>query len=351
MQLRLQFTNPFKDNRFARFSRSAVLALVFFGLGVFAGPYLRNSANLPLPTPLNIQISGVENADTPEEISQQADFQTFWKIWGLVQEKYVGRKELDYQKMLYGSINGMLSALDDPYTVFFDAETNKEFQEEISGKFEGVGIELGIKNDVLTVVAPLDNTPAQQAGLKSKDQILAIDDQPTKGMSTDEAVKLIRGEHGTQVTLSIMRVGFSEPKDFVIRRAVIDIPTVTKTYIGDDIVHLKVHNFYEPSQWAFRKAALETMLSGRKKIILDLRNNPGGYFDLAVEFAGWFLPPDSVAAFDGSEIVPLSMMACCWSAGFVRVLSATSSAAAIAARLAVGTVARVAVTRRSAAVF
>jgi carboxyl-terminal processing protease len=196
--------------------------------------------------------------------------------------------------MVYGAIKGMIESLGDPYTTFFEPKEKQEFDNEISGKFEGVGIEIGIRQEILTVIAPLEGTPAQKAGIRAGDKIIEIDGISTKGMSLDEAVLKIRGPKGTKVLLTIARDGPETTQKIEITRDTIRIPSVKLEKIDNDIVHIKLYNFYGPASFEFKKAILETLLSGRKKIILDLRNNPGGYFDYAVEIASWFLESGSV---------------------------------------------------------
>lgn len=296
MQLKIPFTkDKYLSKDFFLFLGGLGLAGLFFGLGIVFSLYRFGLIGNGLSQPgiQDVLIKGVLNAEAPER-AKGADFSLFWDSWATVQEHYLNRKDLDYEKMVYGAIRGMVESLDDPYTTFFEPQAKEEFEEEISGKFDGIGIEIGIRNEVLTVISPLDGSPAQKAGLKSGDKIIEIDGVLTSGLSLDAAVKKIRGPKGSKVTLTVSRDGLGESKEVEINRETINIPSVTFKKIGDDIVHIKVHNFYMPTSFEFKKAVLETIVSGRKNIILDLRNNPGGYFDLAVELAGWFLNPGDV---------------------------------------------------------
>lgn len=291
MQLKIPFTkDKYLGKNFFLFFGGLGLAGLFFALGITFSLYrfgLLNSSQVQLGI-RDVLIRGVFNTNTPDRV-KDADFSLFWDSWAAVQEHYLNRKDLDGQKMVYGAIKGMLESLDDPYTTFFEPQAKEEFEEEISGRFDGIGIEIGIRNETLTVVSPLDGSPAQKAGLRAGDKVLEIDGVSTSGLSLDAAVKKIRGPKGSKVTLTVSRDGLSESKEIEIGRDTINIPSVTFSKIDDDIVRIKVHNFYMPTSFEFKKAVLETMLSGRKNIILDLRNNPGGYFDLAIELAGWFL--------------------------------------------------------------
>lgn len=225
----------------------------------------------------------------PEEV----DFSLFWQAWDQIKAKYVGRADLDTQKMIYGAISGMVESLGDPYTVFFPPEESKEFKEDVTGVFEGIGMEIGLKDNQLQVVAPLENTPAQRAGFRAGDLIMEINGTSTSGMSSDQAVKLIRGKKGTTVTLLIMRDGWKEAKEFKLVRDTIQVPSLKLEYIdlGDNqqAAHLTLYQFSEQAYYDFYESAIKILNNGSKKIILDLRNNPGGYLEVAQSIGGWFL--------------------------------------------------------------
>lgn len=313
----MQLKIPFSKDKYLSKDFFIVLGIIVIALGSFLfGVYFSASRFSALPpennlNPENVFIRGVFNTEKPKE-SGDVDFSMFWDVWAAVQENYLNRKDLDYQKMVYGAIKGMVDSLEDPYTNFFEPEIKKEFDEEVSGKFEGIGIEIGMRDEMLTVVAPMSGTPAQKAGLKAGDKIIKIDDEFTDGLGLDEAVSLIRGPKGSKVTLTILRKTESknEQKEVEIVRDTINIPSVTWEKIGDDIAQIRVFNFYDPTSFEFRKAIFEMMLSGRKKIILDLRDNPGGYFDLAIELAGWFLEPGSVVVKQDDGTGPVVCESC-----------------------------------------
>jgi len=187
-----------------------------------------------------------------------------------------------------------VDSLGDPYTVFFEPNDAKKFTEDVSGNFSGIGIEIGIKNNSITVISPLEGTPAWEAGLRAGDKILAIDQTSTDSLTLDEAVKLIRGEKGTNVTLTIMREGFNEPKDFTIVRDIINVPAVKLTFLDNNIAHLELLNFNENATEEFNRAATQIIMKKSPGIILDLRNNPGGYLEVSVDIAGWFLKKGDV---------------------------------------------------------
>jgi len=225
----------------------------------------------------------------PEEI----DFSLFWEAYYKIQEKFVDKSKIDPKKVVYGAISGMLRSLEDPYTVFLTAEETKTFLENVRGTFEGIGIEIGIKKGQLQVIAPLEGTPAQQAGLKAGDKILKINDTPTLDITLEQAVSMIRGPKGTKVKLTIYREGWEKEKEVEIIRDVIEIPSL-KWEEKDGIIYLKIYHFTEKAFTDFKKAAISILKLPTNKIILDLRDNPGGYLEIAQKIAGWFLLKESI---------------------------------------------------------
>lgn len=232
-------------------------------------------------------IKGIKNPT--ENQPPEVDFRLFWDAWRTLQEKYLKPEKIDPQTMVYGAIRGLVNSLGDPYTVFLNPEEAKKFNEDIKGSFGGIGIEIGIRKGILTVIAPLEDTPAWRAGLKAGDQIIKINDEPTLDLTIDEAVKKIRGEEGTPVRLTILRKDFDQPKEFTIIREKIIVPSLKLQFLENNIAHLKLLSFNENTPYDFYQAALEVINKKAPGMILDLRNNPGGYLDVAVEVAGWFL--------------------------------------------------------------
>ncbi len=225
----------------------------------------------------------------------EGDFAPFWKAWHIVDQKFPGADDVAAKERVYGAIKGLLASFDDPYTTFFPPEENEIFQTQISGEFSGVGIEIGMKDGVLTVIAPLKGTPAERAGLKAGDKIIKIGDQITADFDIDKAIDLIRGEAGTAVTLTILREGDKEPLIFELTRAKITLPTVdTEARSKEGVFIISLYNFSSHSAELFRGALQEYLRSGYEKLILDLRGNPGGYLSASVDIAGWFLPEGTV---------------------------------------------------------
>lgn len=265
---------------------SLILALlVCLGVGFFIGQESIPSVN---------KIEGLINKELGKP--QELNFGLFWDTWDLIEEKYAGRLKLNQQEMIYGAISGMVKSLRDPYTIFMDPEDSHRFLEDIKGSFEGIGAEIGIKRGILTIIAPLENTPAKMAGLKAGDKIIKIDDTLTAELTLDEAVNLIRGPKDTKVTLTIIRA--EDSKEVEIIRSVIDIPEVKWELKEEDIAYIDIYHFSDEVSLEFTKVAIEILASNAKGVILDLRNNPGGYLERAVDIAGWFLEKRALVAIE-----------------------------------------------------
>ena len=252
-----------------------IAAALFFG-GFFIGKELTPP---PLPTTTTEQtaILGGNSLDL------------FWQTIKLLKDRYVHSERFDGKEAVYGAIKGMVRSLDDPYTEFLEPRQATILKENLSGSFSGIGIEIGLRNNVLTVIAPLADTPADRVGLKARDKILKIDGTDTYNMSLDEAVSRIRGPRDTKVTLSIFREGWGKARDFTIVREVIKIKGIEAKVLEDDIAYIKLNNFDQSVYGNFISYIEQLTSSGPKKYIIDLRNNPGGFLEMAVDLAGWFL--------------------------------------------------------------
>ncbi len=225
--------------------------------------------------------------------SSTINMDAFWTVWQILNQKFVythkDAKQINEQDKVYGAIEGLAASYGDPYTVFMLPKESKAFTSDISGNFEGVGMELSVKEKNIVVVAPLKNTPAYNAGVKKGDIVIAINGTSTLGMTVDDAVDLIRGKRGTDVTITFAREGNIKPIILKITRDVINVPTL-ETKIKDDVFVISLYDFYAPSANEFRLALRSFVESGKYKLILDLRGNPGGYLESAVDMASWFLP-------------------------------------------------------------
>ncbi len=258
---------------------TVLLVALFFILGVYLG--INNRPEID-------KVVGISGKGT--QVITTADFSPFWKVWNTMNEKYPSASKITDQDRVYGAISGLVGSLNDPYSVFFTPDEAKSFEEEIAGNFDGIGMEVGMKDKILTVIAPLKDTPAYKANIKSGDKILKIDEKVTTGLSIEEAIKLIRGPKGTTVTLTIFREGLDQPKEIKIIRDTINLPTLDTELRKDGIFVIKLYTFSANSSNLFRNAMKQFAESGNDKLLLDLRGNPGGYLDAAVDMASWFLP-------------------------------------------------------------
>lgn len=239
------------------------------------------------------EISALKNINIGNSSISSAEFAPYWKVWSILNEKYADATTTDTQKRIWGSIQGMAASLNDPYTVFFPPEESKSFKSDIAGAFEGVGMEIGIKDGILTVVTPIKASPADKADVRTGDKIIKIDGTLTNDMTVEKAVKMIRGDHGTVVKITFFREGSTEPLEKSITRDVINIPTL-ETEIKSEVFIIRLFSFTAQSPELFRNALREFILSGKNKLIIDLRGNPGGYLDAAWDMASWFLPAGQV---------------------------------------------------------
>jgi carboxyl-terminal processing protease len=267
-----------KISKMKYISATVFFLILFFVFGVYVGNVNSGEAEELLG------ISGKENTAISE-----IDFSPFWKVWQAIDKKYPEASKINGENRVYGAISGLVGSLNDPYSVFFTPEEAKSFEEEIAGNFEGIGMEIVIKDDILTVVAPLKDTPAYRADIKPGDKILKINDTSTIDLSAEEGVKLIRGPKGTEVTLTILREGWEKAKEIKVTRDIINIPTIDTELRGDGIFVIELYSFSANSAKLFRNAIKDFANSGSDKLILDLRGNPGGYLDAAVDISSWFL--------------------------------------------------------------
>ena len=243
-------------------------------------------------------INNIFTQGASDQETKNLDFTLFWNVWQSLKEKFIDQNRFDNQKMLYGAISGMVRSLNDPYTVFMDPEESKKFLEDVSGKFEGVGMEVGQKKGQLQIIAPLEGTPAQKAGLRAGDKIVKIDDAFTSDMTVDDAVSQIRGKKDTQVVLTIFREGWNNTKEFKLIRDIIEVPSLKWEVKENDVAYIKLYQFSEKASTDFRKTALEILRTPTKRIVLDLRNNPGGYLEVSQDIASFFLEKDSLVAIE-----------------------------------------------------
>lgn len=282
--------NDINPNRPSRFYLFIVVALFSFALGWQANT-------------LGLMDGGVKKVEKEEKIvpiikdqgHDNVDMRLFWKVWGELEDRYVDKKVIENESMVYGSIKGMVNALDDPYTVFMTPEESKQFSESLEGTLEGIGAELSVKDKKLIIMTPLRKSPAEKAGLLAGDEIYKIDGELAENMNLIDAVMKIRGKKGTTVTLTIIRQKLEKPFDVSITRANIDIESVTMEKLDGGIVYLSVNQFNEKTNDEFGKAISEMILNEPKGLIVDLRYNGGGYLEIAVQLLSYLLPKDTPA--------------------------------------------------------
>lgn len=266
-----------------------VSAIGVFGSGVAMGEYLQKNE--------------IVNSSPIVSTQGTLNLAPFWKVLDVLDEKFVATTASSSiptdQEKVWGAIEGLASSYGDPYTTFFPPKEAQQFEDDVRGDFGGIGIEIGIKEKMLTVVAPLKGTPGERAGLKAGDLILKIDNTFTAGMTVEDAVDIIRGPKGTTVTLTIRQNGTT--KEVKIVRDTIVIPTVDTKLREDGVFVISLYNFSSNSPSLFRGALREFILSGSDKLVLDLRNNPGGYLEAAIDMASWFLPVGKVVVIEDSE--------------------------------------------------
>ena len=273
--------------RILKFVCAAFVVFIAYSFGFYAGESSVPSLN---------KVQGITHKEQPAGV--QADFDIFWDAWKTATDKYVDRKTIDPQKMVYGAVEGMVASLGDPYTSFFTPDQSRMLGDDINGSFSGIGAEIGFKNGILTIIAPLKDSPAEKTGLRAGDRIGTIDGAFTGELSLEEAVLKIRGERGTKVLLNIMRDGFDEPRDFSIVRDTIRVPLVELRMEKGDVAYIQLFNFLGDVDQEFQIAARQALARGAKSVVLDLRNNAGGFLDSAIETASFFIPEGEIVAIE-----------------------------------------------------
>ncbi len=272
---------------------SFIFVIVAFALGLLLGGNVSIQKGKeiirglnPNATTTSLGIVKDKDGAIPDYLKKDVDFNLFWDVWNIVKQESYDSNIPDTQ-LFYGALSGIVASLGDPHSIFFTPENTNGFNEELDGKFEGIGTEIGMRNNILTVIAPLDNSPALKAGLRPKDLILEIDGNKTEDMSLNKAVSLIRGKSGTEVVLTIYRDGLKEPKKISIIREAIKVKSVEFEIKDNNIAYIKIRQFNSETVPLFNDAVLEILkrpnISG---IILDMRYNPGGYLQAAIDVSG-----------------------------------------------------------------
>jgi len=264
-----------------------ILAICMLAIG-FAGGKLIN---------VNIE-SSLRNIT-----SEKPQLDLFWAVWNVMESKFVNAEEVTEEDKKYGIVKGLVDSYNDPATVFLTPEETETFESTNQGKyFEGIGAELGYEDGYVVVISPLEGSPAKEAGIRPGDVILSVDgEEMSKGDNIYDVVAMIRGESGTEVTLEVLHKGDMEITEITIVRGEITVPSMTVQFLENDIAYLELARFTDASylEWVnnWEKATKEILDKGSRKMILDLRGNPGGYFDAAVYAADEFL--------SGTEVISI----------------------------------------------
>ena len=272
-----------------------ILLVIFIITFSFSGGYLFGIKGFQVQFKDQYKIK--VNRITPPE--KNVDFSLFWRVWDTLGSKYFDKTKLVPSEMIYGAISGMVSAVGDPYTSFLPPKENKIVNEDLSGSFEGVGIQIGFKSSRLAVISPLPDSPGEKAGIKAGDYIVKIKDETknidmiTQGISLPEAVQIIRGKAGTEVILTLVRDGVDKPIEVKVIRAKLDIASVELKFVGtsSNIAHLKINKFGAETVDEWDKSIKQITDKGNdlNGIVIDLRNNPGGYMQAAIDMASEFI--------------------------------------------------------------
>jgi carboxyl-terminal processing protease len=281
----------FNQNKISYVLGSVLALILAFYIGRYTGErqlFATNTDSIKIPKGINIS---------------NEQFESFWRVWQIINDKFVSATTTDTQKRIYGAIQGLAASQGDPYTVFFPPEESAMFKSDIAGNFEGVGMEIGLKDGGLIVVSPLKGSPAEKAGVRSGYRIIKIGENVVADMPVDKAVKMIRGPKGTVIKILFIKPN-GEQTEISITRDVIDIPTIEKGFKNvaaadksdksygktGDVYTIRLFSFTAQSPMLFREALRDFVISGSHKLIIDLRGNPGGYLDAAWDIASWFLP-------------------------------------------------------------
>src|SRR5680860_186438 len=272
----------------------SLILLVFLDGGIFLfGFYLGSSDDNNSFTSLAYSEDAKNKTDVNNE--ESFDFNLYFEVWNGIKTNHVDKNKIKDKDLFYGSLEGLAAATNDPYTTFMSPELTNEFYDDLSGTFEGIGAEIGIRSEVITIIAPLDGMPAQKAGLRSGDKIYAIDSESAIGLTVNEAVKKIRGEKGTDVVLTIIR-DENKPIDITITRDKIVVSSVKTEMKDNGIYYLQISNFNDDTESLFTEAVSDIILKQPKGIVLDLRNNPGGYLDTAVYVSSEWIKAGPIVA-------------------------------------------------------
>jgi carboxyl-terminal processing protease len=286
------FNSSYENPRRFRRHFKVFVVIILLCVSFFAGTlYAKFTGTTKTAKPTAIEDILVKSHDKSQP--EGVDFSLFWEAWNLLNEKYVDTSKLDQQKMIYGAISGMVKALGDPFSSFMNPEESQQFSNDLEGTFEGIGVEIGMKNDILTVISPLEGSPASSAGLRAGDKILKIGDKLTSDIGIDEAVSMIRGPKGSEISLTVLHEKSDSPVEIKIVRDQINVKSV-KLEFKNDIAIVKITKFGDDTTSLMNQVANQIVSQKAKGVILDMRNNPGGYLESAIDISSKFVPKEKV---------------------------------------------------------
>ena len=248
---------------------------------------------------LTLSLGGTVASKSTDGSATYEQLRLFTEVLSIVQNQYVD--EVGPKELIYSAIKGTLRGLD-PHSSFLDPDSYKDMQVETSGSFGGLGIEITLKDDILTVVSPIEGTPAFRAGLSTGDRIVKIDGLSTKDMQLSDAVKRMRGKPGTKVTISVVREGWAEPKDYEITREQIRVHSVREHMLPSNVAYIKLRQFQEQTPQDLEQAIAKANKEGMKALVLDLRNNPGGLLTAAFEVSEKFLDDGKLVVYTEGRV-------------------------------------------------
>jgi len=282
---------------------TTLVAMLAFGMAFVSGYLFGRSepAHGPLsfldvlqPTTARATEDGVLNTD------EQQRFKVFWETWQIVERDFYDRTQVDHQKLIYGAIKGMVDAVGDPYTVYQTPSQREIGDTDLRGSFDGIGIQVDMKDNRLTVVAPIEGSPAEAAGFRPGDIVVEVDGKSLAGKTLNDTVGLIRGQRGTPVTLTVLRPGATEPIEITVVRAEIKLKSVRVRMLDDQVGYVRISSFSASTGSEMEGAVKNLVDQQAKGIVVDLRNNPGGYLQSSVEASAQFVDPGTVVLYQKS---------------------------------------------------
>ena len=276
---------------------TTIVAMLAFGMAFVSG-YLFGRAE-PARGPLSfLEALQPSTARATEEgvltSDEQQRFKVFWEAWQVVERDFYDRSQIDHQKLIYGAVKGMVDAVGDPYTVYQTPSQREISDTDLRGSFDGIGIQVDMKDNRLTVVAPIEGSPAEAAGFRPGDIVLEVDGKSLSGKTLNDTVGLIRGPRGTSVTLTVLRQGTNDPIEITVVRAEIKLKSVRVRMLDDQVGYLRISSFSASTGTEMANGVKNLVDQQARGIIVDLRNNPGGYLQTSVEATAQFMDPGSV---------------------------------------------------------